>query len=110
MSDWVTVQGDSTDIKTITVDGVTDYTDYSGKLLVLNGKQTGIVEITIPAIVPDLVNGFTVGFTPGQTDSLAVGTYVVAFEITKVDAESIPIYRRELSWSMRITQSVIPTV
>ena len=106
MTNWVTVQGDSTDIKTITVDGVTEYTDYTGKLVVLLESKLTSAVVSKPDNAPDIANGFTVGLTPGQTEGLEPGTYIAAFEITKT-VGGIATYRRETTWGLQISRQLV---
>jgi len=108
MKKWNTVKGDSTDIKNITVEGVTDYTDYTGKLVVLDTQVKGHIMITQPSIAPDTETGFTCGLTPGQTDTLSKGNYIVVFEITKTES-TVATYRREINWQLNIMEALIPT-
>lgn len=97
-------RGDSSDIIEITVDGITDFTNYRGELQILNGdtKETVVNKVTIAP--SDLK--FLVGLTPNQTAILPVGNYIAVFEIIK-EVGSIITFRREISWPVEITVSLI---
>lgn len=105
MDNWKERRGDSTDIKSITIKGVTDYTGYTGDITVLDPDTKEVVGFT-GSIAPDLGAGFTIGLSPGQTEVLPVGTYLVVFEMNRL-VDSVPVYRKELSWSLIITESLI---
>lgn len=107
MEDWIVIQGDSTDLKKITVTGVTDYTDYEGKLIVFEKCNLNVKPISVPIIAPDIAKGFTIGLTPGQTESLEVGDYRVGFEMKKTE-NSVITFRRELTWEMGVKTQLIP--
>ena len=98
-------KGDSTDVFKITVQGVSDYTDYLGNLSVLD-PDTKVVDGPVLVISPDVSAGFTIGFSPVQTEVMELGDYLVVLEITKEEA-GVPVFRREMSWSLKITESLI---
>lgn len=105
MDSWKERKGDSTDIKKITIKGITDYSGYTGDITVLD-PNTKVVAGFTGVITPDVSTGFTVGLSPQQTNALAIGTYLVVFEVKKVE-EGTVVYRKELSWSLIITESLI---
>ena len=103
MADWKVIKGDSSDVKRITIKGITDYTDYRGDITILD-QNRNVVGFT-SAIEPDIGSGFTVGLSPTHTSALDIGTYIVVFEISKgIDPVT---YRREMSWAITVAESLI---
>ena len=107
---WIVRQGDSTNIKPITIDGVLDYTiagglAYTGHITVLDklGQQVGFTS----AIAADPIKGFTVGLLPEHTQLIGVGEFIVVFEISGRDSDDLLIYRREVDWELKIEKSLI---
>ena len=98
-------QGDSTNIFKITVEGVTDYTNYRGELAVLDPSDNSIL-IGKTVINPDPEGGFTVAFAPAQTELLDVNYYTVVFDVIK-EVSGVIEFRRELSWTLQITESLL---
>lgn len=107
---WTVRQGDSTNIKPITIDGVTNYTiagglAYTGYLTVIE-KTSQQISLEM-AIAAHVTNGFIVGLLPEHTKALGVGDFVVVFEISGRNAEALLTYRREVDWELRIEKSLI---
>lgn len=97
-------KGDSTDIFEITIDGVTDYTDYRGEVSVLFPKSNAAAIVKY-SILP--ANGkITLALSPSQTGGLAVGDYNVVFEVIK-ETNGVVEFRRELSWPLQIQPSLL---
>jgi hypothetical protein len=105
MNSMTVKRGGSTDIFEIAVGGVSDYTDYRGTLVILDPATEGAVLYT-SSVSPGVSGGFSIAFSPVQTEVLAVGSYTVVFEIIKEVATVIE-FRRELSWTLKITPSLI---
>lgn len=105
MTTWKITVGGSSDIKLVTIENVTDYTDYYATLAVIDILTKKPVEGTIVPLLPNIHNGFTVQLLPAQTKNLKEGSYLVALELSKgVD----PItYRKEVSWIMEVSESLI---
>jgi hypothetical protein len=105
MSSMVAKKGDNTEIFSISVGGVSDYTNYRGELAILDPSDgTFVLTKTVIATLPS--GGFSIGFSPAQTAALAVGDYNVVFEIIK-EVATVVEFRRELSWPLKITPSLI---
>ena len=97
-------QGDSTDVFEITIDGVTDYTDYRTDVQVLVPKTNAVV-IAKETITP--VDGkMSVAFAPEQTAGLAASSYNVVAEVVK-ETNGVVIFRRELTWTLRVQESLV---
>ena len=110
---WIVRQGDSTNVKPITIDGVVDYTiagglAYTGYITVLDkaGQPAGFAS----AIAAHATNGFTVGLLPEHTKTIGVGDFVVVFEISGRNADELLVYRREVDWELKIEKSMINIV
>lgn len=110
---WIVRQGDSTNVKPITIDGVVDYTiagglAYTGYITVLDkaGQPAGFTS----AIAVHATNGFTVGLLPEHTKTIGVGDFVVVFEISGRNADKLLVYRREVDWELKIEKSMINIV
>ena len=110
---WIIRQGDSTNVKPITIDGVADYTiagglAYTGQITVLDkfGQQVGFTS----AIAADPAKGFTVGLLPEHTQLIGIGEFIVVFEISGRDEENLLTYRREVDWELKIEKSLINIV
>ena len=103
-------KGGSTKNFNVTITGITDYTDYFGTIDVLDPKTKVSAGIT-RVINPDVSNGFIVALTPGETNTLGVGKYLVVLEITKDPVGNGDIndftFNRELSWQLEIKESLI---
>lgn len=99
-------RGENTELFNVHIEGVSNYTDYYAKLVVLNAKTNAeaIPSTTITAID----NKFPIALTPDQTLSLAVDSYVVVLEVIK-EVEGTIQFRKELSWPLKITESLINT-
>jgi hypothetical protein len=98
-------KGDSSNTFKLTVEGITDYTDYRGELAVLNPSDNSVL-IGKLVVSPNLADGFTVAFAPVQTASLVVGDYTVVFEVIK-EVATVVEFRRELTWPLQITESLL---
>lgn len=94
-------KGDSSNTFKLTVEGITDYTDYRGELAVLNPSDNSVL-IGKLVVSPNLA----VAFAPVQTASLAVGDYTVVFEVIK-EVATVVEFRRELTWPLQITESLL---
>lgn len=104
MDTWHIQQGGSSDLKMVTVENVTDYTDYYGTLAVVNEYTKTPTGVMVP-IAPHPVNGFTLALMPEHTTSLVPKKYLVVFEISK--GVSPITYRKEVSWMLEVSQSLI---
>jgi hypothetical protein len=97
-------RGDSTDIFEVTVEGVTDYTDYRGEVSVLAPKTN---EAVIAKYVIAPTDGkITVALSPAQTALLDVGNYNVVLEVIK-EATGVVTFRRELNWPLEVLPSLL---
>ena len=110
---WTVRQGDSTNIKPITIDGVTNYAiagglAYTGYITVIekSSQQIGLAM----AIAAHATNGFIVGLLPEHTKTLGVGDFIVVFEISGRNAKDLLTYRREVDWELKIEKSLINIV
>ena len=111
IENWEVRQGDSTNLKHITITGVTNYTitggmAYRGNVTVLDKSTKKPVGFTSPIAV-HATNGFTVGLYPEHTKQLGLGTFLVVFEITGEDETGLVVYRRELEWEITVTKSLL---
>ena len=111
IENWEVRQGDSTNLKHITITGVTNYTitggmAYRGNITVLDKTTKKPVGFT-SAIEVHATNGFTVGLHPAHTQQLGLGTFLVVFEITGEDDTGLVVYRRELEWEITVTKSLL---
>lgn len=111
IENWEVRQGDSTNLKHITITGITDYTiaggiAYRGNITVLDKSTKKPVGFTA-AIAVHPTNGFTVGLHPAHTKQLGLGTFLVVFEITGEDDTGLVVYRRELEWEITVTKSLL---
>lgn len=104
MKTWKIAKGDSTDLKIVTVENITDYTGYYGTLSILDKVTKEAVGATI-ALSPDVAEGFTAALLPEQTSSLAPGTYLVVLEISK--GVTPVTYRKEINWMLEVSESLI---
>ena len=112
--EWKVVKGDSSDMKTVTVELagvlVSDYLpgtnagedDYYGNVTVMDKNMVSVLAY---ALAPDAADGFTVALSPAHTAGLAIGLYTVVFEVSR---GTTPVtYRREMNWSLSIANSLI---
>lgn len=111
IENWEVRQGDSTNLKQITITGVTDYTItggmvYRGNITVLDKSTKKPVGFT-SFIEAHATDGFTVGLYPEHTQQLGLGTFLVVFEITGEDDKGLVVYRRELEWEIKVTKSLL---
>lgn len=111
IENWEVRQGDSTNLKYITITGITDYTiaggiAYRGNITVLDKSTKKPVGFT-SALEVHPTNGFTVGLHPAHTKQLGLGTFLVVFEITGEDDTGLVVYRRELEWEITVTKSLL---
>ena len=95
------IAGDSSNLYKVTHKGVTDYTGYTGEVVILG--NTGQVRLR-KQVLPDVQQGFTFSLAPRDTENLAPGTYRLAFEVTKTVA-STPVFRRELQYDLVLKES-----
>lgn len=96
-------RGDSTDIYNITVEGVSDYTDYRGEVTILDSDN----EVVFPKVVIAPNEGkVSIALTPTQTATLEVGSYNMVCEIIK-EEDGIVTFRREMNWPIEILPSLI---
>ena len=104
MSKMSAKQGESTSLVVITIEGLTDYTDYYGNLRVLEGDTDDIV--LGPIRVDPADSKFSVAFNPAQTLGLPIEDYTVVFEVVKEVADVIE-FRKEVSWPLKINKAII---
>ena len=98
------IAGDSSNLYKVTHGGVSDYTGYTGKVVVLG--STGAVLVS-KQVMPDLAKGFTFSLAPNDTEGLAAGTYKLAFEITKT-VGGAATFRRELQYDLVVKEARVP--
>ena len=103
IENWDVRQGDSTNLKHITITGGMA---YRGNITVLDKSTKKPVGFTAPIAV-HATNGFTVGLYPEHTKQLGLGTFLVVFEITGEDNTGLVVYRRELEWEITVTKSLL---
>jgi hypothetical protein len=105
MSNKMTAKrGENTELFNVHIEGISDYTDYSANLVVLNAKTNESVISSIS--IPVTENKFAVALTPDQTLNLPVDSYIMVLEILKV-VGGVTQFRKELSWPLKITESLI---
>lgn len=97
-------KGDSTDIFEITIEGLTDYTDYRGEVTILNPADD--TEVFPKIAIAPANNKITVAFSPVHTSTLDVGEYNVVCEVIK-ETDGVVQFRRELSWPIEVLPSLI---
>jgi hypothetical protein len=105
MSKMSVKQGESTDLFNITVEGLTDYTDYYSELTVL-AADTDAPVLGPLTIYPSASNKFPVSLSPAQTAGLPVGNYTVVLIVVK-DVEGVIEFRKETSWSLKVSASLL---
>lgn len=97
-------QGEKTDIFAVNVKGVTDYTDYYSNLVILDSSDDSV------ALGPNRINPvfgkFAVVLSPDETLSLPVGSYIAILEVIK-EVDSVVEFRREVSWPIKISASLV---
>lgn len=96
MSKITLIVGDSSDIYRVTHEGVTDYTDYSGTLVILDNNNA---EVLRKKVTPNITTGFDFKLAPDDTIGLPAATYKMAFEIKRIVASNV-VFRRELHYDL----------
>jgi hypothetical protein len=103
MSKMEAKQGENTALFNITIEGLTDYTDYFSKLFVFAKDDTQVLG---PIAISPTDNNFAVALSPEQTLALPLGSYTVVFQVYKEVATVIE-FSKEISWPLKITESLI---
>ena len=99
-------QGENTDLFIITIQDLIDYTDYYSDLSVVAADTDTVV--LGPLRIEAVDNKFSVALSPAQTAQLPIGGYTVVLEVVK-DVASVVEFRKELSWPLKVTKSIINT-
>lgn len=97
-------QGESTDLFSITVKDLTDYTNYYGDLYII--EATADTQVLGPIRINPADNKFSVALSPAQTAALPVDNYTAVFKVTK-EVDSVIEFCKEVSWAVKITNSLI---
>lgn len=104
MSKMTLKQGESSDLFIVTIKGLVDYTNYYSDLTILNA-DTGLVVLG-PIRINPVSNKFSIALTPAQTALLPVDNYTAVLEVVK-DVATVIEFRKEISWSLKVTESLI---
>lgn len=102
-------KGDSTLVKELTIVGHPDLSsaDWVGKKAVRVDLDTS--PVISATMVKDAGNTMFLGYLePTEVDGLAVGEYIVIFEVTNVVI--LPKFRKELHYKLKVEQHGIDTV
>ena len=97
-------QGESTDLFLVSIDGLTDYTDYYSDLSVIDARTNTVV--LGPIRINPVDNAFSVALSRTQTAALPVDSYVVVLEVVK-EVAAVLEFRKEISWALKITESLL---
>jgi hypothetical protein len=97
-------QGESTDLFSITVKDLVDYTDYYGDLYIIDADTD--MQVLGPIRINAVDSKFSVALSPDQTTSLPVNSYTAVFQVTK-EVLSVIEFRKEISCAVKITKSLL---
>lgn len=99
-------QGESTDLFYITIKDLVDYTDYYGDFTLINPETNAVV--LGPIRINPADNKFSVALSSLQTTGLPIDNYTAVFEVVK-DVLGVIEFKKELSWAVKITASLLPS-
>ena len=101
----VVKRGDSSDILKISIKGIEDHSEYIAEIAVLRLKNNA--QVIEKFAISATSEGLQVFLTPAQTALLEVGEYLIVCEVIKKQEDGEVIFRRELSWPIKILPSLI---